>query len=65
MKKKTGRPNKGQTESVLFKMTDKEKQILDSYSDRLNLPKAEILRQAFTEYINKHSQNSFTMPLFK
>lgn len=61
---KTGRPFKGQTETIIFKVTDSEKELLITYSEKLQLNKSEIIRQALNEFISRRSESGFTLPLF-
>jgi hypothetical protein len=65
MKQKTGRPNKGLQKQILFNVTESEKQLLDTYSDKMKLSRAEIIRNAVNEYIVRHSDSTFTIPMFK
>ena len=60
---KTGRPNAGLDKPILFNVTESEKEQLNKYSKKMNVSKSELIRQALNEYINKHSQNGFTMPI--
>lgn len=63
---KTGRPNVGLKESVIFKMTEAEKETLDKYSEKMDISKAEILRQAFQAYMKKHAKKAMvTIPMFE
>lgn len=62
---KTGRPNLGRQETIIIKVTDSERQLLVNYSERVKLNKSEIIRQALNEYITRHSDTAFTIPMFK
>lgn len=62
---KIGRPNKGLQKAILFNITESEKQLLDTYSGKMKLSRAEIIRNALNEYISRHSDSTFTIPLFK
>lgn len=62
---KRGRPSEGKSERFQIKFTEAERQQLDTYSAKLKQDKSEIIRNAIAEYIGKHSQNAFTLPMFK
>ena len=64
--KKRGRPaGVNYSERFQLKLTQAERELLDVYSSKLKQDKSDIIRKAISEYITRHSDNSFTMPMFK